>query len=113
MSGIDDLALRAATPNDGPVLAGLMNAAGEGIPAWLWSRNAAPGEDAMEYGARRVATDEGAFSYTNTLVIESGGVIAGMLLGYRLPDPYPDDALDDCPAVVRPLIELESQVPGA
>lgn len=112
MSEIDDLALRAATPADGPVLSELMNAAGEGIPAWLWSQNAAPGEDVMEYGARRVGADEGAFSYTNTQVIESSGVIAGMLLGYRLPDPYPGDALDDCPAVVRPLIELESQVPG-
>lgn len=113
MPAIDELSLRAATSADGPVLAELMNAAGEGIPAWLWSPNVAPGEDVMEYGARRVATGEGAFSYSNTQVIESGGVIAGMLLGYRLPDPYPDDALDDCPAVVRPLIELESQIPGA
>lgn len=113
MPVVKDLTLRAATPPDGRVLAELMNAAGEGIPAWLWSQNAAPGEAIMEYGARRVGADEGAFSYTNTKVIESGGVIAGMLLGYRLPDPYPEDALDDCPAVVRPMIELESQAPGA
>lgn len=113
MSVVNDLTLRAATPADGRVLAELMNAAGEGIPAWLWSQNAAPGEEVMEYGARRVGADEGAFSYTNAHVIETNGAVAGMLLGYRLPDPYPEDALDDCPAIVRPMIELESQAPGA
>lgn len=109
----EGISLRAAHPEDGPALARLMNEAGEGLPAWLWSQNAEPGQDVMAYGASRASSDEGAFSYRNAHVVVSGGEVAGILLGYRLPDPYPDDALDQCPDVVKPLIELESLSPGA
>jgi ribosomal protein S18 acetylase RimI-like enzyme len=36
-----------------------------------------------------------------------------MLLSYALPDPYDTELMDECPAVVRPLLELESKVPGS
>lgn len=105
--------IRRGDVADSGLLAGLMNAAGEGIPAYLWSRMAGPETDPIEYGARRVQRSEGAFSYTNTHVALIGDAPAGMLLGYPLPDPYDLASLDDVPEVVRPALELESRVPGS
>ena len=108
-----NIQLRKAKIEDAPALAELMNLAGEGIPAYLWGQMADPDEDIMAFGARRVARTEGGFSYTNAYVATAGDAIAGMLLAYPLPDPYETGLLDDIPAVVRPLVELESRVPGA
>ncbi len=94
-------------------LAELMNMAGEGIPAHLWERIAGPEEDVLEFGARRVAQAEGGFSYTNAHIAEVDGEIAGMLLSYRLPDPHEIGPLEEVPPVVRPLVELEAEVPGS
>ena len=105
--------IRDAVPEDAPALAELMNAAGEGLPAWLWSQMAGPDEEAMAFGTRRVAGTDSGFSYRNAHVAEHDGTITGMLLGYRLDDPYDVSALDDCPDVVRPLLELESMAPGS
>ncbi|MGY6519366.1 MAG: N-acetyltransferase family protein [Lysobacteraceae bacterium] len=104
--------LRNARIEDAPALVELMNMAGDGIPAYLWGLMAAPGEEAVSVGRRRVAGTEGGFSHTNAHVVESDGVVAGMLLGYRLPDPGESHA-DGVPAVVRPLLELESLAPGS
>jgi ribosomal protein S18 acetylase RimI-like enzyme len=107
------MTIRKAKVEDAPKLAELMNIAGEGIPAYLWECMAAPGEDVLAFGARRVARTEGGFSYTNACVAACDGVMAGMLLGYRLPEPYEVGSLDELPAVVRPLVELEALVPGS
>ncbi len=105
--------IRKATIDDAPKLAELMNMAGEGIPAYLWERAAEPGEDVMALGVRRVTRAEGGFSYTNAHVALRDGSIAGMLLGYRLPDPYDTGPLNEIPAVVQPLLALESLAPGS
>ena len=104
--------IRPARKEDAAALARLLDIAGEGIPQWLWQQSAGAGEDALSVGARRAARDSGGFSYTNAHVAELEGGIAAMLLGYRLPDPYDTGDLDEVPAVVRPLIELESLAPG-
>ena len=36
-----------------------------------------------------------------------------MIIAYRQPDPYDLSDIDDYPAVVRPLVELEAKVPGS
>ncbi len=113
MSQETDIAIRKATPKQGSKLAELMNLAGEGLPAHLWSGAAGPGEDPMEVGAKRIANAEGAFSYRNIHVALADDEIAGMLLSYQLPDPYPVGSLKDYPEPVRPLIELESLAPGS
>lgn len=107
-----DIRIRKAAPADGHALALLMNMAGEGIPAYLWSLAAEEGEDAMAFGARRVSQGDKAFSYANAWVVEMDGVVAGMLLGYRLPDT-PAPVPDDVPALVLPALELEALVPGS
>lgn len=107
----------AAGPGDAPALAHLINLAGEGIPAYLWDVAREPGETAMEFGARRAAREEGGFSYRHARVCRDAatdeGMVLGMVLAYRLPDPYDTGDLTDLPAVVRPMVELESQAPGS
>lgn len=111
MSGAD-FTIRRAVPAQARALAELMNLAGEGLPAHLWAIDAAPGEDIIDVGARRVARAEGAFSYVNMHVAMATSKIAGMLLSYRLPDPY-GTSPGDAPGIVRPLLELESLAPGS
>jgi ribosomal protein S18 acetylase RimI-like enzyme len=108
-----DSRIRPAGKGDAAPLAKLINLAGEGIPLWLWRRNAASDEEAFAIGAQRAARDSGGFSYTNAHVAEVDGQVAAMLLGYRLPDPYDAGDLDEVPDVVRPLLELESRAPGS
>jgi ribosomal protein S18 acetylase RimI-like enzyme len=105
--------IRDATINDAEDLARLLNMAGEGMPLHLWKQMAEKGQDPMSVGALRAARDEGSFSYRNARVAEIDGATAGMLLGYRLPDPYPLDDVNDYPDIVRPLVALEAKVPGS
>lgn len=105
--------LRKATKADAGDLAYLINIAGEGIPAWLWSGMAAEDESAMETGSRRAAGEEGGFSYVNATVAEEDGSIMGMVLDYLQPNPYDTDGMEDLPDVIRPLIELEALEPGS
>lgn len=103
--------LRPARIEDAPVLAELVNHAGDGLPLHLWSRMAAPGESAWDVGRRRAARPEGAFSYRNATVVEQDGECAGCLIGYLLPD-RPEPIGGDMPAMFVPLQELENLAPG-
>lgn len=102
--------LRPATREDAAHLARLVDLAGEGMPAYLWSAMAEPGEDVWAVGTRRAARDEGAFSWRNAVVAEVEGAVAGALVSYRIgADPEP---LDDLPPMFRPLQALENQALG-
>lgn len=112
--------IRPAIPADGRHLAELIELASGGISSWLWSQMAGPGESPMEVGARRAGREEGGFSYRHALVAEVEGRVAGMILAYRLPDagegeadPLAPDPLAGVPALLRPYIDLELQVPGS
>jgi GNAT superfamily N-acetyltransferase len=103
--------LRDAAPDDARALAELIAIAGAGIPEWLWSRMAEPGESIFDVGERRARRDSGGFSWTNAIVAESRGAVVGMILGYPL---EPDESdLDELPAILRPFVELERLVPGS
>ena len=105
------MSLRPATLSDAPVLAELVNYAGEGMPLYLWAKMAAPGESAWDVGRRRAAREEGSFSYRNATVIEHEGACAGCLVGYEIgDDPAPIGA--DMPAMFVPLQELENLAPS-
>jgi len=102
---------RPAVRADAPVLAELVNYAGESLPLYLWDKLKEPGETAWDVGRRRAARDEGAFSWRNAVVIEHEGKTAGCLIGYEIaeqPEPIPADL----PAMFRPLQELENLAPG-
>lgn len=94
-------------------LAYLINLAGEGIPEYLWAQMADGQQRPLEVGTQRAAREEGGFSYTNARVIEGDEGVAGMIIAYQLEDPYRVGNLEEYPAVVRPLVTLESTVPGS
>jgi ribosomal protein S18 acetylase RimI-like enzyme len=102
---------RRATIDDAPILAELVNHAGEGLPLYLWGKMAEPGETAWDVGRRRAAREEGSFSYRNAIVIERDGQCAGCLIGYEVPDD-PMPIADDMPSMFVPLQELENLAPG-
>jgi ribosomal protein S18 acetylase RimI-like enzyme len=102
---------RPATIGDANVLAELINYAGEGMPLYLWSQMAEPGETAWDVGRRRAAREEGSFSYRNATIIEHDGQCAGCLIGYGIPDK-PEPIPDDMPAMFAPLQELENLASG-
>jgi ribosomal protein S18 acetylase RimI-like enzyme len=104
--------LRAATPDDAPALAELVNFAGEGLPHYLWTKMAEPGENAWAIGCSRARREDGSFSYRNAIVAELDGRVIAGLVGYPLPDrPEPID-YDHMPAMFVPLQELENLAPG-
>jgi ribosomal protein S18 acetylase RimI-like enzyme len=105
---------RPATKADASALAVLVDIAGEGMPAYMWSTLAAPGQSVLELGRERARRDEGGFSYRNSVVAEVGGEVAASLVGYRLDDPYDlDGSLAETPDIVRPLVRLEAKAPGS
>jgi ribosomal protein S18 acetylase RimI-like enzyme len=102
---------RPAVIEDAPVLAELVNYAGEGLPLHLWGKMAAAGESAWDVGRRRAARDEGSFSYRNATIIEHDGRCAGCLIGYGISDD-PEPIAAGMPAMFVPLQELENLAPG-
>ena len=107
------LTFRPARKADASALAVLVDIAGEGLPAHLWSTLKAPGQSILEIGRDRAAREEGGFSYRNAIVAEVGGEVAACLVGYRLDDPYDLSLLAEIPPIVQPLVKLEAQAPGS
>ena len=108
---IPDPPLRPALIEDAPILAELVNYAGDGLPLHLWSKMAAPGENAWDVGRRRAARSEGGFSYRHDTNKEKSGACAGCLIGYEIPD-QPEPIGSDLPAMFVPLQQLENLAPG-
>ena len=105
---------RPARKADAAALAVLVDIAGEGMPAFMWSMLAAPGQSLLELGRERAQREAGGFSYRNSIVAEIDGEVAASLVGYRLDDPYDLEAsLAETPEIVRPLVRLEAQAPGS
>ena len=104
---------RPAAKADASALAVLVDIAGEGLPAYLWSTLKAPGQSILDVGRERAARETGGFSYRNAIVAEVGSEIAACLVGYRLDDPYDLTGLEDIPPLVRPLVLLEAKAPGS
>jgi ribosomal protein S18 acetylase RimI-like enzyme len=99
--------LRPGRSDDAPLLAELINYAGEGLPLYFWSKTAGPDETAWDVGHRRAAREE---AYGNATIIEHNGNAAGCLIGYGIgssPAPIPSDM----PAIFAPLHELQNLAP--
>jgi ribosomal protein S18 acetylase RimI-like enzyme len=104
---------RPATKADAAALAVLVDIAGEGMPAFIWSTLKPPGQSVLEFGRGRARRDTGGFSYKNAIVAEVSGEIAACLVGYCLDDPYDSGILADTPDIVQPLVRLEAKAPGS
>src|SRR5665811_1584350 len=101
--------IRPAVLADASALAVLIDIAGEGLPAHLWSTWKTPEESILAFGRERARREEGGFSYRNAIVAETRGEIAATLVGYPLEDPYKLPDFAELPDIVRPLIQLEAQ----
>jgi GNAT superfamily N-acetyltransferase len=108
-----EIFLRPATIADASALAVLVDIAGEGMPAYMWSTLAAPGQSLLEIGRERAQRDTGGFSWRNAVVAELDGEVAAGLVGYLLDDPYDLSVLAETPEIVQPLVKLEAQAPGS
>lgn len=104
--------LRDAHKGDCAELAQLIDLAGEGLPCYLWSGMAGPGEDPWEIGRQRAARDSGGFSYRNSVVAEVGGKVVGALVGYPVPEQPEAIDIENTPPMFVPLRELENLAPG-
>lgn len=115
MAVANHLRMRCATAADARAIAELISIASAGIATWLWSRHVRDSQDPLSVGAERVARPDTTFSYRNTVLAEREGRIAGMMLGSWLDAARPGDfvTLEELPPLLRPLAELEAQVPGS
>jgi GNAT superfamily N-acetyltransferase len=103
---------RAATPSDATALTAFVNMAGEGLPLYLWSKMAKPGEDPWQVGESRARRAEGSFSYRNAILADVDGAAVSCLIGYPLPEkPEPIDYAAMPPMFV-PLQEMENLAPA-
>lgn len=107
-----DLPYRPATPDDAHALAELVNMAGEGLPYYVWSEMAAPGESVWDVGRNRAMRDSGGFSYRNAVVRVQDSKVISCLIGYPLDDEPGPVNYDDIPLMFVPLQQLEDEVPG-
>ena len=107
----DTIAIRQAAKSDGLALAKLIDIAGEGIPAWLWSQKCDDRRAPLVIGCERAQRDSGGFSYSHALVAERLGEPLGMVLSYAI-DSAPDDDPDTLPAPIAPFVALEAQSVG-
>lgn len=101
-----------ATKRDARHLAYLVNLAGEGMPFYYWQTLCAPGQQVIDLGTNHAERESGDFSYRNARIYHHQGEVAGSLIAFRLDDPYDTGDLEDEPAYIRPLIELEAKAPG-
>ncbi len=101
-----------ATADDCLAIAELALMAGEGIPGYFWAESQQPGQSLEQAGAGLASSETANFSYRNAQLARVDGLVAGMLLAYRLPAAA-DNTEDatDFPEFVQPLIELEQCVP--
>jgi ribosomal protein S18 acetylase RimI-like enzyme len=104
--------LRRAKREDSRRVAELMDIAGHGLPAYVWSLSAEEGQEPIEAGTERAAYEDGNFSYRNAVVAEEDGEVVAMVLAYRLPEAGEGANPDEVPEALRPLLELELLAPG-
>ncbi len=107
-----NITIRKAAPEDAGALTELTNFAGEGMPLYLWERNAEEGMSGWQYGEERARREEGDFSYRNAIVAEVEGDVAAGLIGYRIADKPEAIDYETMPAMFVPLQELENLSPG-
>ena len=104
--------ISSATADDCLAIAELALMAGDGIPGYFWAESQRPGQTLAEAGADLAGSETANFSYRNAQLARLDGLVAGMLLAYRLPAAADNkDNIADFPEFVRPMIALEQCVP--
>ena len=86
--------IRPASKTDASEMVVLIDSAGYGAPLWVWAGMRTDEPSVLEVGRKRAMREEGGFSYRNAFIAEANGIVQGMLVGYRLDDPYDAGDLD-------------------
>jgi ribosomal protein S18 acetylase RimI-like enzyme len=102
---------RRATSEDADSLAKFIEFASEGLALYLWRKIAGTEHDPWSIGRERVLSGAVGLSFQNAVLAELFGQPAAGLIGYSLADT-PEPISDELPAVLAPLHELTSRVPG-
>ena len=105
--------IRPARKTDASEMVVLIDSAGYGAPLWVWAGMRTDEPSVLEVGRKRAMREEGGFSYRNAFIAEKDGAVQGMLVGYRLDDPYDTGDLDNFAKEFRSLVELEALAPGS
>ena len=97
-----------ARREDARVIAELFQISSDGVADYVWKTLEAdyPGLSLIEIGERRYARENTDFSYENCVMARVGGVTAGMMHSYAMPDEL-DPVPEDVDPVLRPYAELE------
>jgi len=103
---------RRATSEDALNMAELFNIASHGLSLCLWAKLAGADESPWDVAVKRARSGKGGFAYENIVIREEGGKIAACLMGYPLSSVPQVYSLNDVPAMVAPLYELEHLAPG-
>jgi ribosomal protein S18 acetylase RimI-like enzyme len=107
------MVIRPAQPRDCADLAILDDIAGFGLPSAAWAK-AATGSGcstAHEYGVESHLGEATPCNWRNARIVEIDGHVAGMAIGYRLPENAPIEDGDD--PVFRPVHELFRRALGS
>ena len=105
---------RAATRDDRYKIAELFRISSGGVAEYVWSTLAPhyPGLTLLEIGARRYASEEGAFSHNNCTIAEHGEEVIGMMHAYPMKDePEQEEPKEPMDPVLESYSRLE--VPGS
>jgi ribosomal protein S18 acetylase RimI-like enzyme len=102
---------RCATSQDVPELPELVNTAGDGLPLYLWAKQAGASESPWDVAVNRARRGIGGFAHENIVVREEGAKIAACLIGYPLSSAPQVYDRKDVPSMLAPMYELEHLVP--
>ncbi len=100
---------RAARKSDASDLAVLLDSAGRGLVAWLWTTLRAPGQSILDVGRQRIVASTNSPSYfPNWTVAEIDEEVVGGLTGFVVPETGKSRDVPDLPEAFAPYLELEA-----
>ena len=100
-----DFDLRPASPADAMSIAQLISIASDGVSDYLWSRDADPSEEPLDYAQRRYQRDDINIGYRNSTIVCRDGETIGLLLAFpAIVDP---EYVETDP-ILAPFAELEA-----
>lgn len=75
---------RPARKEDCATIAALYSISSDGVADYIWSKLAESGENILDVGRRRYEREDSVFSYWNCTVVESDGMVIGMLVAFPM-----------------------------
>ena len=104
------LFIRPARRSDCVDIARLVLMSSDGIAEYIWRPHVFGRGSLIAVGTQRCARDDVPFSWTNCLIAEQGGRIAGSLHAVAIPAPLDDDnAVDERDPALRTLLQFSDR----